>query len=128
MKRLGDFQKVLDEKSVEPVKVAILDTGVDLPAGVPTRLKKPRYESYSWIGVPEDTSRLKHHPRDNQTDPDGHGTHMTSIVLDIARNCKVYVVQIAGNRDDIHGEEANAAVITNIARVKSQIESEVITG
>jgi hypothetical protein len=70
------------------------------------------------MGVVDDDGTHNQYPKDGQGDPDGHGTHMASIVLDIARNCKLYVVQVAGGRSDIHGEAANDTVAANIARVK----------
>jgi hypothetical protein len=118
MKRLKEYQSLLRDDSTDPIKVAILDTGVDLPGGLPTRLQQARYESYSWVGVADISDAHNISPNESQTDPDGHGTRMVSIVLDIARNCKLYVVQVAGARNAMKGKEANGAIIANIARVK----------
>jgi hypothetical protein len=119
MLQLQKYQRLLAPQSTKPIKVAILDTGVDLPDKTPKWIRKPRYESYSWTGVRVDESTQDQHPVMGQGDPDGHGTHMASIVLDIARNCKLYVVQIAGAMDDIHGEEAKDATASAIAKVSS---------
>jgi subtilisin family serine protease len=116
LSKLEILQRVLGNTSKQPIKVAILDTGIDLPDNMPTRMRKPRYRAYSWIGVPPDNDQYQHPPKDDQSDPDGHGTHMASIILDIARNCQLYVVQIAGARSEACGEETNDAIAMNIAR------------
>jgi subtilisin family serine protease len=123
LKALSDL---LNKEVQNPVSVAILDTGVDLPDGVPLALKKGRYESYSWIDVPDDTETERHPPRLSTGDPDGHGTHMTSIFLGIARTCKLYVVQVAGARSKIIGEEASDAIAASIARVGCQSSKNLI--
>jgi hypothetical protein len=114
LEQVKDLRDLLDEEGKNPVRVAILDTGVDLPRGMPSDLKPDRYESYSWIGVSDDK------PEPRIGDPDGHGTHMTSIFLSTAGTCKLYVVQVAGARKEIRGKEANDAVAANIARVSCQ--------
>lgn len=124
---LEAFQKLLDRTSKSPIKVVVLDTGIDLPRSVPSRYKGDRIRSYSWQGVPDDNADSSRHPRDQtsdahglgpgERDPDGHGTHMASIILDIARNCDLYAVQVAGARKDMRGEKASSAVAANIARV-----------
>lgn len=105
------------EVKKDTVRVAILDTGVDLPRGVPSDLKPDRYESHTWIGVPNDKETPHHAPISGTGDPDGHGTHMTSIFLDLAGTCRLYVVQVAGARSGLHTEETNDVVAANIARV-----------
>jgi hypothetical protein len=124
--QLKDFQLLLHQKSTNPIKVVILDTGVDLPTGMPNWLREPRYESYSWMGMDDDDGTQNPRPKGGQGDPDGHGTHMASIVLDIARNCKLYIVQVAGERKAILGKEANDAVAANIARVSCQSSKNMI--
>jgi len=116
MEKLEIFQRTLGSASEQPIKVAILDTGIDLPDGLSTWMRKSRYESYSWMGVPEDNDTRQYLPSADQKDPDGHGTHMASVVLDVARNCHLYAVQIAGARSEACGEETNAAIVANVAR------------
>jgi hypothetical protein len=70
------------------------------------------------MGVADSGDAQTMHPYESRTDPDGHGTHMVSIVLDIARNCQLYVVQVAGARNAMKGKEAHGAIIANIARVE----------
>lgn len=110
------MRDLLDREARDPVSVVVLDTGVDLTREVPSALKQDRYKSYTWIGVPDDTETLHHDPRPGRGDPDGHGTHMALIFLSTAGTCMLYVVQVAGARSEIHGEEANDLVAANIAR------------
>ena len=120
LSKLEILQRVLGNTSKQPIKVAILDTGIDLPDGMPKWMRKPRYKAYSWIGVPPDNDQCQYPPRNDENDPDGHGTHMASIVLDIARNCQLYVVQVAGARSEACGEKTNVAIAMNIARASRQ--------
>lgn len=75
------------------IKVAILDTGLDL--GHPDiqangeRIKEIR----SWLYTPDGVKLTK------PNDPCGHGTHVTGLLLDVAPDCDVYVAQIADSRE-----------------------------
>ena len=75
------------------IKVAILDTGLDI--GHP-RIQASReriLDCRSWLGGPDGAKMAA------IDDPCGHGTHITGLLLDVAPDCDVYVAQIADSRE-----------------------------
>lgn len=82
---------VMDDLEERPrVKIAILDTGIDLEhpdmEACEGRIKSVR----SWVdgknGEEEDSAG---------GDESGHGTHTTGIILDVAPDADIYVARVA---------------------------------
>ncbi|KAK1755455.1 hypothetical protein QBC47DRAFT_401624 [Echria macrotheca] len=74
------------------IKVAVLDTGLDI--GHP-RIQASRErirDTWTWLDAPEGKKQAE------PNDPCGHGTHVTGLLLDTAPDCDVYVAQIADSR------------------------------
>lgn len=86
----------LQRKDNRQIKIAVLDTGVDLDNPV-IKNKKSRVECMSFL---EDGG---------VDDLDGHGTHVVQLMLRVSRNAKIYVARVF--RDDEH------IATSNIARV-----------
>lgn len=81
------YDRVIKASATTPrIKVAILDTGVDVAhptiQACDDRIKAVK----SWLPPDRGT---------DEGDVSGHGTHVTALLLDIAPDCDVYVAQIA---------------------------------
>jgi subtilisin family serine protease len=84
------FEKCVDAARKEPdewsprVKVAVLDTGIDLShLDMTESIKDGRLKFYDFV---EDSEEI--------IDNDGHGTHCTSVVLKYAPNAEVYAGRV----------------------------------
>jgi hypothetical protein len=115
MQKLGRLKSILGDECKEPIKVAILDTGAHFHPDL-TRFYGPRLESWSWFqNAGSDVPQL------HSGDHDGHGTHLASIVLDLAPTCKVYTAQIYKRRKDVQDKQSNEIVEQNIAKVPNPL-------
>ncbi|KAK8131669.1 hypothetical protein PG984_008107 [Apiospora sp. TS-2023a] len=85
--------------SLPPVKIAVLDTGVDLNhpdiLACAEKIKAKR----NWLRDGANTT---------VPDLDGHGTFVTSLLLDFAPDADIYIAKIADR-----GEPANPLIISN---------------
>jgi subtilisin family serine protease len=75
------------------IKVAVLDTGLDI--GHPDiQAARERIKAvWSWVHAPDGERQTK------PGDPCGHGTHVTSLLLGVAPDCDIYVAQIADSQE-----------------------------
>jgi subtilisin family serine protease len=82
----------LSRKDPRRVRIAILDTGIDMNH-VDMLSEKDRIKKvYSWVdGKNGEEDRFG-------GDISGHGTHIASIVLDIAPNADLYIARITKTR------------------------------
>lgn len=96
---MGNLNSIYERAIQEEVddgtrfKVAVLDTGLDI--GHP-RIQASReriIECRKWL------SSLDGAKMATTNDPCGHGTHITSLLLDVAPDCDVYVAQIADSQE-----------------------------
>ncbi|KAF2872788.1 hypothetical protein BDV95DRAFT_606360 [Massariosphaeria phaeospora] len=116
-KNLQPVKQILHQESPSSVKIAILDTGIDLEHqdmfAVADRIKDIR----NWANGANGTAIPK------GGDSHGHGTHVAGIVLDVAELADVYIAKITdnGNLDDM---EAVAQAITFAA---TQWKVDIIT-
>ena len=78
--------------SSPPVRIAVLDTGIDLNHPDIEARQEQIKGKYNWVN-----SRYKNKVPDNL----GHGTHITNIVLDYVPNAEIYVAKIAGNEPPV---------------------------
>jgi hypothetical protein len=94
---VGNCSEINDQ---EKVKIAILDTGMDLQhralSGQYGRCQPIReFVDFHTDREPRDTAPV---------DTDGHGTHVTAILLRVAPMAKIYVARVAEDTSDIKPE------------------------
>ena len=85
-----------------PIRIAILDTGCD--------------DNASFFHSPGNSSRLKGwkdwvDDSDQQQDSHGHGTHLVSLIMNIAPNAHVYVARVAKNPDALSMADETVAEV-----------------
>lgn len=90
----GHLEKVRVEMNVnrkrqKPVKVAILDTGIDV--GQSEILKHLNKKIVKWQGFPELSEPLK--------DPNGHGTYLACVLIRTAPNALLYIARIFNEKN-----------------------------
>ena len=128
MKNLQDqTHSILDPERQHSVRVAVIDTGADMPTNVAKddyngRLKECR----TWLNT-EDSKGM---PQGG--DDDGHGTHLVSLVLNIAPLCDVYAAQVFPKRErESSSDSSKQAVralhqrIANVSPLKPVVLSKV---
>jgi hypothetical protein len=84
-----------------PVRIAILDTGLDVTHRDMEARKAQIRGTYNWI------SDRNH--RQNISDSNGHGTHTAGLILDYAADAELYVAKIADN------EPCDPVTIANVS-------------
>jgi hypothetical protein len=87
-----------------PVKVAILDTGLCL--------QHPEFKTYIEMGTIRKT-RCRAFPEslDPCADKNGHGTHVTSVLLRTAPDIELYIARVADDAGNIIDDEDYQGVI-----------------
>jgi hypothetical protein len=107
--KLRPLQELVGDDSKPPVKVAILDTGLCCHTDDADRYYG-RYESHCFLND-QDVPTLC------DSDHDGHGTHMASIILEVAPHCKVYSARVCRQRTDVRDKESSEQVVSRIVSV-----------
>lgn len=88
---------------VERIRVAILDTGIDMNHPDVKSQRKRVIEHESFVGG------------DATVDTSGHGTHIAGILLDLTNNVDLYIGKFTETR--LCGERENVMVRNNIVQV-----------
>lgn len=106
-------------KSYSQVKIAILDTGLDLPAASRWS-NEDRIIYKSWLGRDEDGVKLEQYNSDcddGDYDEDGHGTHAGALILKVAPNARLYVARVFRSRHEGKNSEEQDIINRSIAKV-----------
>ena len=113
--KLG-FRKVYEHfipgqlpSSAPPVKVAVLDTGIDMENDC-IEAHKDRISGHNWLKKPK--SKLK-----RLSDLHGHGTHIAGLILDLIPHSELYVAKVADSGDDTCSPETLARVSTTPEKI-----------
>lgn len=88
--------------SPPPVRIAVLDTGCD--------------DGSLFFFDPDNASRLREwkdwtEESDEYQDCDGHGTHLTSLVMKLSPGAHIYVARVARNPDELLNSSENVAKV-----------------
>jgi hypothetical protein len=99
----------------EKIKIAILDTGLHLPEGCDQIYEGQIINCRSWL----DTTKPEGIPFDGNADTDGHGTHATGLLLDLAPYAAIHVARVFEGRKEKQGKEMAAATQRRVAQVRN---------
>jgi hypothetical protein len=112
------FHKIPAENGYKRPKIAVLDTG----AKFDQRTRDQQYQKR----LKECVTFYRSHqindgdPLPSWVDEDGHGTHVTSLVLRVTRDCDVYAAQVFRTRNEMQDEQSSDEAGIRISRVRSQ--------
>lgn len=105
----------LDDKSAT-VKVAVLDTGLQLPETF-----QHNYVQYGYVAASKCKSfcSKEHDATPWNRDKDGHGTQICQILHDVAPNAEIYVAKICKTQNDFGTQRWATEVQQNAATVRT---------
>jgi hypothetical protein len=116
-KSLRPVQQIIHQSDPPGVKIAILDSGIDLDHSDMIAVEERIKDIRSWVnggnGMRIPTGGDSH----------GHGTHVAGIILDVANLADVYIAKITQN-GTLHDYESIAKAITYAA---TQWKVDIIT-
>jgi hypothetical protein len=85
------------------IRIAVLDTGYDPDALFFGRVRKRRIREWNDFVK-------KHEP--NALDEDGHGTHVLSVLMQVAPAADIFVARVARNTQDLQKAAGNVAKVS----------------
>lgn len=94
-RELKSVQEIIKKvrKNPNPVRVAIIDTGVDSQHPViQTALLAKQIVDLK--GFPQSLDPLNHAALDPYKDPRGHGTHGAHVLMQVAPHAKLYIARV----------------------------------
>lgn len=97
-----DIAKDWKDGTPKKIRIAILDTGIDLRDSMISGAKSRIIEKRSWVGSPEDWA-----------DTYGHGTHVARLLVRMAPAANIYVTKISG------GKTVDPEAMSQIAKVST---------
>ncbi|KAG4438864.1 hypothetical protein IFR05_005653 [Cadophora sp. M221] len=94
------------------IRVAVLDTGLDLPEEAEWAYEDRIGGQRSWLSENE---RLGQILQKDQGDYDGHGTHATSLLLQVAPDVEIFVAQVFKDHKETSGKTMSKVIHQRIA-------------
>ena len=91
------------------VRIAILDTGIDLPEYALHTYEDRVKDFKDWI--------LGEEGRSQWTDSDGHGTHSAGLLMKVAPEADIYVARVFEKQKSGRGAVPTELIDKNIAQV-----------
>lgn len=98
----------------QPIKIAILDTGIDLPEAAKSLYEGRIIECKSWL---EGKGDLELEFSKGDRDVDGHGTHAAGLLLKVAQYAHIYVARVFELGHESRGKFATEDTNEYIAKV-----------
>lgn len=100
-----------------PVRVAIIDTGAIFNRKTAIMTYDDRIKEYrTWVGAGS-SSDGEREPTQGKDD-DGHGTFVTSVLLDVDPFCEVYIARISETREALTDLGTQVPIQSRIANVR----------
>jgi hypothetical protein len=100
---------IKSERGQKRIKIAILDTGIQLPRNAAEAYEDQIIECESWLKSEQGNELHK-----GDRDLDGHGTHCASLLLKVAKNAHIYVARVfqgkAEKMDQIDAKDTQEAI------------------
>ncbi|KAH7303436.1 peptidase S8/S53 domain-containing protein [Rhexocercosporidium sp. MPI-PUGE-AT-0058] len=115
LKRTQTVLKARRSKDDKRVRIAVLDTGIDLNHPAITKCRTSIVEYHSW--VVDDTSI---------SDVCGHGTHIASVLLKLAPWADLYIAKVFKDANDV-GNTGVDAVVKAIDHARTQWKVDIIS-
>jgi len=126
LQRLNEFvhpcletKKTTAERALNPrtqiitrngrVRIAILDTGLELPRSAMNIYKGRIMDFKDWVAGGKDAN--------SWVDSDGHGTHSAGLILKVAPEAELYVARVFEKQDSDCDLKASKVTKCNIANV-----------
>lgn len=106
------FARIRPKYNQKPIKVAILDTGIDLPEQASNIYEDQLAGWFS--GLKEETLHR---------DEDGHGTHCASLLLKTGLNISLFVARVFRNSTERRDQTGIKDLYTRIEKVCSSFTS-----
>lgn len=103
--------------STEPVRVAIIDTGAFFRPKIRRLCGNRLKEVRSFVSMESGESGALRHDGE---DADGHGTHVTSVLMDVDPFSDVYVAKVFESKHQKQGELPMKDLAVGIARVSTK--------
>ena len=106
------------------VRVAILDTGANFNKRMNFLYKNRIKDYWSWCGPESHVEGRSVLGNDGQPilpegqDEDGHGTHIMSVLLQVAPVCQVYIAKVFETHNDLTDEMPSPTMAKRIANVR----------
>jgi hypothetical protein len=104
------------EEGQSRIKIAILDTGIQLPEEAEVAYEDQILESKSWLKADKGDELLR-----GDRDLDGHGTHCASVLLKVSPNVDIFVARVFKQRSERKGAVESIETQQAIADVCSLI-------
>ena len=109
------FDQLPSTKVVDSVRIAVLDTGAEFDHFTRMRVYNNRLvECRTWYRFETDSNDKI--PA-KSGDEDGHGSHVTSLVLRVARNCHVYAAQVFRSKQEFQDKTTSEEADLRISQV-----------
>lgn len=109
---------IMAEEGQPRIKVAILDTGIQLPEEAEEVYEEQILCCKSWLKAEKGSDLLK-----GDRDLDGHGTHCASLLLKVAPNVDIYVARVFQKRSERKGTVGSTETQQAIADVCRTVSS-----
>jgi hypothetical protein len=118
LNRFGTFRRdlflqVQNDTAVKPLKIAVIDTGAWFDKKTLVKQYDNRVAGF-WPCTAAEEAKA---PVCMQSDLDGHGTSVASVLLDIDQNCHVYVYKAFNKKDEQQGEDLADRVQADVLEV-----------
>ena len=102
----------------ERIRVAILDTGLELPEDCRSDYANQIRGCRSWLGVDENEEG---NSETRNFDVSGHGTHSTGLLLEVAPNAEVFVARVFENPDKREGQQTIETTQRRVSQVSDDL-------
>lgn len=109
------------------IRVAVLDTGLDLPEEAEWAYEYRIGGRRSWLS---ENKRLGQVLRKEKGDYDGHGTHATALLLQVAPDTEIFVAQVFKDHKETSGKVMAKVIhqrIVDVFSPRGLAESGILT-
>lgn len=110
------FNSACDPETAKPVKIAVIDTGAYFRPRDTIHKYQDRIKGF-WKHEPRNIVEGQRFKFPNDSDSDGHGTNVTSVLLGLDEHCHVYVYNAYHHHSEASGTTMASKNETSIREV-----------